>query len=152
MTHTLRELLAAERHGVLATVSARRQGWPFASLAPYALSEIGDPLLLFSELAEHTRNIRADARASLLIQDGMSLADPLAGARVTLLGEVLEVPSAERTLAQANYLARHPTASEYLAMSDFHLFVLRVREARFIAGFGDMGWVSGEKLRVLLRN
>jgi putative heme iron utilization protein len=149
VTHTLRELLAAERCGVLATLSARRQGWPFASIAPYALTEVGEPVFLFSDLAEHTRNIRANPNASLLVQDGSSLGDPLAGSRVTLLGEVSPT---ERSEARAMYLARHPTASEYLAMSDFHLFVLHVIEARFIAGFGDMGWVSGDKLRVLLRD
>ena len=151
MTPTLRELLAAERHGVLATLAARRYGWPYASVTPYALTAKGEPLFLFSELAEHTRNIRADQRASLLVQAGDALADPLAGARLTLLGEVEEVPLEERSAAQAIYLARQPTASEYVSMTDFHLFVLRVIEARFIAGFGDMGWLSGDKLRVLLR-
>src|SRR5437879_12351747 len=60
----LRALLAAERHAVLATLSASRDGWPFASVAPYALSADGEPLLLLSDLAEHTRNVRADPRAS----------------------------------------------------------------------------------------
>jgi len=73
VTHGLRELLATERHAVLATLSASRAGWPFASVAPYALSAAGEPLLLLSDLAEHTRNLRADPRASLMVQDGASL-------------------------------------------------------------------------------
>ena len=150
MTRTLRELLAAERHGVLATISARRSGWPFASLTPFALSELGEPLLLLSDLAEHTRNVRADPRASLLVQDGTSLADPQAGSRVTLLGSVEVVSPNEGVVAEVRYLERHPQATDYLQMADFHLFALRVSEARFIAGFGDMGWVGGEKLRALL--
>jgi putative heme iron utilization protein len=150
VTPTLRELLAAERHGVLATLAARRHGWPYASVTAYTLSERGEPVFLLSDLAEHTRNIQVDRRASLLVQDAASLTDPLAGARVTLLGEMETVPAAERSEAQAIYLARHPMASEYLTMSDFHLFVMRVSEARFIAGFGDMGWVGGDKLRGLL--
>jgi putative heme iron utilization protein len=150
VTPTLRGLLAAERHGVLATISARRYGWPFASVAPFALSERGEPLLLLSDLAEHTRNVRADPRASLLVQDGTSLADPQAGSRVTLLGSIEMVSPDESVAADARYLERHPQASDYFQMADFHLFALRVSEARFIAGFGDMGWVGGEKLRALL--
>ena len=76
MTPTLRELLDREHNGVLATLSARRQGWPFASIAPYALTTAGEPLLLFSDLAEHTRNVRADPRSSLLVQDSSALDDP----------------------------------------------------------------------------
>jgi putative heme iron utilization protein len=151
VTPTLRALLAAERFGVLATLSARRDGWPFASVAAFALCERGEPLFFLSDLAEHTRNIQADPRASLLVQDGAALADPQAGARATLLGSVEAVPSAARNEAQERYVARHPQATEYVAMSDFNLFVLRISEARFIGGFGDMGWVSGDTLRAQLK-
>jgi heme iron utilization protein len=147
----LRALLDSERNGVLATLSAGRDGWPFASVAAYALADTGDPLLFLSDLAEHTRNLRADPRASLLVQDQTSLADPQAGARVTLLGSVEGVASVAAASAQAAYLERHPQAADYLALADFHLYVLRVREARFIGGFGDMGWLKGEPLRAALR-
>ncbi len=147
MTHGLRELLAAERYAVLATVSASRDGWPFASVAPYAVSDDGEPLLLLSDLAEHTRNVRAHPRASLFVQDGACVADPQAGCRVTILGQVEPVIETELATARAAYLARHPRAAEYLAMGDFHLYVLRVREARFIGGFGDMGWIDAATLR-----
>jgi putative heme iron utilization protein len=141
-------LLEAEHVGVLATLSARRDGWPFASVAPYALSEGGEPLFLLSDLAEHTRNVRADPRASLLVQAGASADDPQAGARVTLLGRVIALPAEpEASEARARYVARHPAAAEYAALTDFHVYVLEVEEARMIGGFGDMGWLAGEQLR-----
>jgi heme iron utilization protein len=71
---------------------------------------------------------------------------------VTLLGTVESVASGERASAQAAYLGRHPQAADYLALADFHLYVLRVQEARFIGGFGDMGWLAGEPLRAALRS
>jgi heme iron utilization protein len=148
----LRALLDSERNGVLATLSARRDGWPFASVAAYALTDVGDPLLLLSDLAEHTRNLRSDPRASLLVQDQTSMADPQAGARVTLLGTVEGVAPDALEGASAAYLERHPHAADYLALADFHLYVLRVQEARFIGGFGDMGWLAGEPLRAALRS
>jgi heme iron utilization protein len=143
----IQALLARERNAVLATLSASRAGWPFASVAPYALSEQGEPLLLLSRLAEHTRNVYSDARVSLLIQDGASLADPQAGARVTILGKLEPVDDAGLDAARRRYLGRHPQAADYLALGDFRLFVLRISEARFIAGFGDMGWIDGDRLR-----
>jgi len=141
----LRELLFAERQGVLATLSARRQGWPFASVAPYALSEQAEPLLLFSALAEHTRNVGADPRASLLVQDSAALQDPQAGSRLTLLGLVEPVAADAAPAAQARYLERHPQSATYFEMADFRLYVLRIQEARFIAGFGDMGWINASR-------
>jgi putative heme iron utilization protein len=144
-------LLAGERNGVLATLSASRAGWPFASVAAYALSDQGEPLLLLSRLAEHTRNILGDPRASLLIQDGASLNDPQAGSRVTILGTLEPVADADLESATHRYVEKHPQAVEYLALGDFRLFVLRISEARFIGGFGDMGWIDGDRLRGAFR-
>jgi putative heme iron utilization protein len=144
---SLRQLLEHERHGVLATLSARRTGWPFASAVPYALGEDGLPLLLLSDLAEHTRNARADSRASLLVQDSATIEDPQAGARVTLLGRL---QADQSQAAQRLYVARHPQASEYLAMADFHVWQLQVDQARYVGGFGDMGWLEGITLQVAL--
>ena len=147
---SLRRLLETERQAVLATVSARHAGWPFASAVPYATTQQGEPLLLLSELAEHTRNLRGDPRASLLIQDSSAAEDPQAGARVTLLGTAAVLDEVARADAQARYVARHPRAADYLALGDFRLWVLRVSEARFVNGFGDMGWLEGDRLRAAL--
>ena len=147
---SLRQLLEAERNGVLATLSARRGGWPFASVAPYATTSTGEPLLLLSELAEHTRNLHADPRASLLIQDSNAGEDPQTGARITLLGSADIVDEADHQRARQWYMARHPQASQYFELKDFHLWVLRLTEARFVNGFGDMGWLQGERLLTAL--
>ena len=148
---TLRQLLEAERHGVLATLSARQQGWPFASVAAFATHVNGEPLLLLSELAEHTRNVRADPRASLLVQASEALDDPQSGARVTLLGRLVPLAQDHDDAARERYLARHPQAREYFALGDFRLWLLDPKHARFVNGFGDMGWLDGEPLLAALR-
>ncbi len=146
---TVRQLLEAERHGVLATLSVRQAGWPFASATPFALDAEGRPLLLLSELAEHTKNLRADPRASLLVQDSGAQDDPQAGGRVTLLGTL--APSSDSDAAE-RYVERHPQAEHYLRLGDFHVWVLEPKEARFVNGFGDMGWLDGDRLRAVLQS
>jgi heme oxygenase (biliverdin-IX-beta and delta-forming) len=136
----LRSLLSSQRHGVLATLSARYAGWPFASVTPYALTEHDEPILLLSTLAEHTRNVLADTRASLFVQDDAP--DPQAAARVTLLGRVAPVSQTELSALRERYLERHPTAANYFAMADFGLYLLRPEAVRFVGGFGEMGWVT----------
>ena len=143
----LRELLDQERHGVLATSSQRRTGWPFASMTLYALDVDGTPLFLLSELAEHTRNLRVDPRASLLVQDSSALEDPLAGARVTLLGTIEPIAV---DAARQRYLAQHPRAAEFAALGDFTMWVMHADEARVVTGFGGAGWLRGDKLRAAL--
>jgi putative heme iron utilization protein len=114
---------------------------------PYAVGESGDPLYLLSELAEHTRNLRADPRASLLVQDSLASADPQAGARVTLLGTA--EPHDSET-SRKSYVSRHPQAAEYLSLGDFKVWRLNVTEARYVGGFGEMGWLDGLDLRAAL--
>ncbi len=151
---SLRQLLDAERHGVLATIAVRREGWPFASLTAYATTAHGEPLLLLSDLAEHARNLRADPRASLLVHDTLAAEDAAAGARVTLLGTAEQLATDESSEeveeAQVRYLQKNAQANTYLALADFHFWVLRVAEARYVNGFGAAGWLQGGQLHAAL--
>jgi putative heme iron utilization protein len=148
---SLRQLLDAESHAVLAKLSSRRDGWPFASLIAYATLPDGQPLLLLSDLAEHARNLQTDRRASLLIHDAAAALDPAAGTRVTLIGtaEPLRTGSASDE-ARSRYLERHPAASTYLGFADFRFWVVQLAEARFVNGFGEAGWIQGERLSTAL--
>jgi putative heme iron utilization protein len=152
----VRALLEAESVGLLSTTSVRRAGYPYGSLMPFALSAGGSPLLLLSDLAAHTKNLLADPRACLFVGDrtGTADSDPLAGARVSLLGRVTRVGSFAASAAasastpiaevRARYLARHPRATAYFELRDFELWELAVEEARLISGFGSMRWLSFE--------
>ncbi len=142
----VRRLLRAESKAVLSTLSAARQGWPFASLTPYALSREGAPILLLASIAQHTRNLRVDSRSSLFVADAAAEDDPQAGARVTVLGRVKPVAHGDEEDARARYLARHPRADSYFAQHDFELYVHTVEEARYIGGFGVMGWIPGRSV------
>lgn len=136
----LRSLLATARHGVLCTAHGKHAGWPFGSLAPYALSAERDPVFLFSDLAEHTHNLRAEPRSSLFVQDPAAREQPAAGARATLMGRTAVPEGAARAAALECYLARFPEAKAWATAHDFAPYVLRVERVRWIRGFGAMGW------------
>src|SRR5262245_45430517 len=80
-----RTLVASLGTGTLCTIAREPAGYPYGSFVTFAL-DAGQPVFLISELAEHTRNLRGDPRASLLVAEG-GADDPLANGRVTLLGE-----------------------------------------------------------------
>jgi hypothetical protein len=137
--HDTSQVLHAALSGALATQSRRMPGYPYASALPFALDEQHRPVILVSRLAEHTVNLIADSRASLLVCES-DADDPSANARLTLVGDATEFePSPELV---ARYLRYHPDAGQYLALGDFAFFRFTPKRARFVAGFGRMGWVD----------
>lgn len=142
-----RALLAGERTGVLSTISVHRAGYPYGSVTPYAPSRRGQPIILISTLAAHTKNLLVNPRASLFIGDRVAADDPQAGGRVSLLGLAARVPDSEAADARARYLARQPQARGYFRTHDFQLWELAVEELRLIAGFGRISWLSGAVIR-----
>ena len=100
------------------------------------------PLLCLSDLAEHSRNLAADPRASLMASE-TGTGDPLALARVTVLGSVVELRDDAREAALHTYRERHPDAF-YAAFDDFRLYRLEVSSVRYVGGFGRMSWVSAD--------
>lgn len=139
-----RTLASRARVGSLATVARDPAGHPFATLVAVAVDAAGQPLFFLSSLAEHTKNLRADARASLLVWDAAGGGDPLAAERVTLVGACSPVTGDETAAARATVLAAHPGASTYAALPDFAVWRLAVTQARWIGGFGRMTWIDGD--------
>lgn len=139
----VRALYVRERNAMLCTLSKKIDGWPFGSITPYAVGATGEPIILISEIAEHTRNLREDARASLLVQDSQAANDPQSGARVTLMGYAIPVPSAFAEDARRRYLDLFPGSASYFQIHDFTLFQIKVSRVRFIGGFGEIHWLDG---------
>ena len=103
----------------------------------------GRPLLLLSDLAEHSRNIEADDRVSLLIDGTAGLADPLTGPRLTVLGRARRSADVSH---RKGFLEAHPEAALYADFSDFSIYHVAVDSAHLVAGFGRIQWISAAAL------
>src|ERR1700743_304660 len=112
-----RSLLRRRRQGALATLMAGT-GDPYCSLVNVASHADGSPILLISRLAVHTRNILADNRVSLML-DERGPGDPLEGARIMLSGGAEQADGEQRELARRRYLSAHPSAETYADFGDF---------------------------------
>jgi len=111
----------------------RETGYPYASLVTIATLPGGAPLMLISSLAEHTKNIVENPRASLLFDETGGLGDPLEGARVSVFGTMKKVDDPS---ARARFLSRHPPAANYVDFDDFAFYALNIEGAHFVGGFG----------------
>lgn len=124
---------------------ADTEGWPYASLVLVAADHDGTPLLLLSDLAEHSRNIAADGRVALLFDGTAGRADPLTGPRLTVLGRAERSNSGE-SRQRTRFLGRHPSAALYAGFADFGLYRVAVERAHLVAGFGRIDWIAREDL------
>jgi putative heme iron utilization protein len=126
-----KKLLREGRSAALATLMPG-SGDPYCSLVNIATAADGAPLLLISRLAVHTKNVLADPRVSLMIDEHKE-GDPLQGARVMLMGTaaVTEDPDARR-----RYLDRQPEASMFAGFADFAFYRVALKGAHLVAGFG----------------
>jgi putative heme iron utilization protein len=129
-----RGLLRRSRQGALATLMAG-SGDPYCSLVNLASHPDGSPILLISRLALHTRNILADARISLML-DERSEGDPLEGSRIMLAGRAEQAGDDDAELLRRRYLNAHPSAEVFVNFKDFSFFRIRPSAAHLVAGFG----------------
>lgn len=134
-----RTLVATIPTGTLCTLAVEPEGYPYGSFVTVAFED-GDPVFLISGLAEHTKNLHRDPRASLLVAETGS-ADPLANGRVTLLGPCTRVPE-DGGSARTAFFAAHPNSTYYADFGDFAFWKLRVEYVRYIGGYGRMSWIS----------
>ncbi|MEO8417550.1 MAG: DUF2470 domain-containing protein [Methylophilaceae bacterium] len=138
-----RQFLRCTRSGILSTISAKFAGYPFGSVAPFVLDQDGQPLILISTLAEHTRNIIANPKVSLLVFAGAE--DLQANSRLTLMGDASKVTQDDNQL-RARYLRYFPQAKGYFDTHDFSFYRISIQQARYIGGFGRISWVAGAEL------
>lgn len=105
---------------------------------PFVSDQEARPAILISHLAEHTKNLEADCRASLLVRgDGD---DVQGGARLTLVGDATRVD--EDPYLRARFLRYQPKAHQLLSLGGFSFWRIEPVALRFIAGFGAIRWVS----------
>jgi hypothetical protein len=155
---------------VMSGMHHRRAGYPFATLTDFASDGAGYPVFCLSPLAIHTRNIVEDPRCSLVVQlPGWT---GLANARVTIFGDVFQLPPelqesakdvflqkqargrarrrparrgrgrASRAGAQAR-AAPQATRKERWVSGNFSFFRMHhISDIYFVGGFGTVQWVD----------
>ena len=133
-----KQLSRTHHRGVLGTHSTSMPGYPFGSVVPYLLTPAGDAIIYISDIALHTRNIKANDKVSLTIFDAGE-DDSQANGRVTIMGSA---ELAKQNDVKAQYFRLFPQAKKYEQTHDFKFYVIRTERVRFIGGFGKIHWVD----------
>jgi putative heme iron utilization protein len=139
-----RRLLNHQSAGVLSTHSVDVEGYPFGSITPYVVGYDGEPVMLISDIAQHTRNIKRNNKVSLTVFDRYEH-DPQAASRLTWIGDA-ELINPHDDGARGRYLRYFPSAQSYFETHDFSFYRIHLRRARFIGGFGEIYWVEPREM------
>lgn len=138
---TLIALLHSQGDAALATHAVAAPGYPLATAVAFATDEHHRPVMLLSKLAEHTRNLAVDPRASFLIAhvgEGGEIA------RISLVGEVR--PVEDDAALRRRYLRFHPEAERFLQLGDFGFQRFEPQRALVVGGFAKAAWLEGKRL------
>ncbi|MGI0117407.1 HugZ family protein [Zooshikella sp. RANM57] len=125
--------------GVLSTQLA--SGYPLGSVVPYCLDEQGSPLFLLSDLAQHTKNIKANPKVSLTLyhQGGGDIQQQ---PRLCVYGQVKRSTLADNHVGR--YYRHFPNAHYYCNELDFNFYQLEVVKGYYVGGFGKVCWLDAE--------
>lgn len=113
-------------------------GGPMVTRIAFGTAPDGQPLTLISDLSHHTRALKADPAASLLLGEPGPRGDPLTHPRVTLQARARFLRHGEAGYDElaAHYLRDHPKAKLYIGFADFSFVLFDVQGAYLNGGFG----------------
>lgn len=142
-----RNFILTQRSAMLATNSVTNPGYPLGSIVPYDIDQQMRLVIYISFIAEHYRNLNADARGCMLICDPLGVDQPQLYARASALCNFVVVPDDERSVVQTSYEKRFPGAVNYELAHNFTFMRAQVERIRWIGGFGEIGWVSADDFK-----
>lgn len=130
-----RKLIRTARFGAIGVLQA--DGSPLVSRVLVGTDAAGSPIILISDLSEHTKAITKDNRVSLLLGEPKK-GDPVAHPRISVQGKAIIIPkpSDQYTQARARFLAKHPKSELYIGFEDFQIFKIEAASANLNGGFG----------------
>ena len=147
-SRALARLVRTERIAHLATL---RSGAPMASMTLYmAADDFAAFYVHVSRLAWHTQDMQHDRRVALSIAETDDRrADPFTLMRVSIRGAAANIANdaAEFVALEAAWLARFPEQAINFELADFSFWKITPRDARFVAGFGQIHNLSAAQLR-----
>ena len=110
----------------------------------YTQAQDGSLILLLSDLAQHTINIKKIATVSLMISAGQQVqtADM---PRVSLQATLMPVESNSDYVQR--YYSYYPEAQQYVTKLDFRFYRASVSQIYLVAGFGDVAKYSADLIK-----
>ncbi len=136
------------------------KNFPYSTFSLTAYDYDLSPILLLSDLSEHTKNLKFKKLCSLMLCEeqklysffpkfkydprlGFKYEDPMSRPRITLIGELYVTKS---ELHKNRFLARHPTSKFYSNFSDMNFYRMDIKRAHLVGGFAHVKWFTKKEI------
>ena len=131
--------------------------FPYSTFTLAAFDYDLSPILLLSDLSEHTKNIQEKNSASLMLCEESRLynlfqkfdnkfssyEDPMSRPRVTLIGKLKKTKDPNH---RKRFISRHPASNLYANFKDMNFYKMDVKSAHLIGGFAQVKWFTSEEI------
>ena len=125
------------------TMSKKFEGYPFGSFTTFTTDRNRTVIIYASRLAQHTKNLLHNSKASLTVYNLKNNGDQQDSQRLTLLGDL--VLAADQDDCKERFSLFLPHSVNYHKMHDFSFYKLLINQARWIGGFGQIAWLKPEQ-------
>tara|TARA_B100001287_G_scaffold275012_1_gene281644 strand:- start:1026 stop:1748 length:723 start_codon:yes stop_codon:yes gene_type:complete len=136
-------LFRNSKSGVLSTISKDNKDYPFGSFVTFASFINRIPIFYLSDIAQHTKNLKYKPHGCLTIVNSSSKEkDKQNNERLSLMGDLVKIKENEKKIIKEKFYALRPESKNYEKFHGFNFYKLKVNKARWIGGFGKIGWLS----------
>tara|TARA_B100000575_G_scaffold294365_1_gene309865 strand:+ start:2430 stop:3161 length:732 start_codon:yes stop_codon:yes gene_type:complete len=137
-------LYRGSRSGILSTISKKYEGYPFGSFVTFVSCANRSLIIYTSNIAQHTINLKNNSKACLTLSELDTDYDEQNSSRLTLMGDLKEIPDAKINLTKERFFKFLPKSKNYSSMHDFKFYKLEISKIRWIGGFGDIAWLNSK--------
>lgn len=144
-----KKFLKSTDAGILSTLTQHEgETYPTGSMCTYVVTNEGNIAILISDIALHTRNIKANNHVSMTIYDTKAK-DKQMSARISVNGKARQVESGTSEFEEINekYLTFFPEAKMFFQIHGFNYYVIEPAMSHFIQGFGKIYTFEGSLLK-----
>ncbi len=135
--------------------------FPYSSFILTAFDYDLSPIIMVSDLSEHTKNLGYNNLASIMLYEEQKMykffpkfnlndkkeffyEDPMSRPRVTLIGKLRKTKS---KVHKDRFLSRHLASNLYAGFEDMNFFVMDILAAHLVGGFAQVKWFSNNDLK-----
>ena len=131
---------------------------PYVTFVMTAFDHDGSPLLLLSDLSEHTKNLKSNDMVSILFfeenrdeesfpifESNESYEDPMSRPRLTVIGRLKKSKKIEH---KERFISRHSVSKLYSNFADMNLYKLEISGGHLTGGFAKVKWFNKDELTI----
>ena len=131
--------------------------FPYSTFTLTAFDYDISPIVLLSNLSEHTTNINKNSLVSLMLCEEQKLyhffpkfknssfnyEDPMSRPRITLVGNLKKTKDEKD---KRRFISRHPASRLYSGFTDMNFYKMKIIGAHLIGGFASVKWFKKKDL------